>query len=74
MSAEKEKKARFCGNCGSHNPYEYPTRLFCSTRFAQNKDPIVDTLWCCGDWSPVVQACHCVRDALMENNVAKSRR
>ena len=61
-SVEKEK--RFCGNCGSHNPYEYPTMMFCSTRYAQNEDPIVDTLWCCDKWTPVSQECHCVREAL----------
>ena len=66
VSVEKER--RFCGNCGSHNPYEYPTRMFCSTRYAQNKDPIVDTLWCCDDWNPVVQECHCVRDAIKKKN------
>jgi len=63
-----EKEKRFCGNCGSHNPYEYPTRMFCATRYAQNKDPIVDTLWCCGDWKPVSQECHCVREALKKKN------
>ena len=62
-SLEKEK--RFCG---SHNPYEYPTRMFCSTRYAQNRNPIVDTLWSCDDWNPAAQACHCVRDALKEKN------
>jgi hypothetical protein len=68
QSLEREK--RFCGNCGSHNPYVYPTRIFCLKRYAQNKDPIVDTLWCCGDWSPVNQDCHCVRDALKKKNRA----
>ena len=63
-----EKEKRFCGNCGSHNPYKYPTEIFCSTRHAQNKDPIVDTLWCCSEWNPVSQVCHCVRDALEEKN------
>jgi len=63
-----EKEKRFCGNCGSHNPYEYPTTMFCSTRYAQNKDPIVDTLWCCDQWNPVSQECHCVREALKKNN------
>jgi hypothetical protein len=62
------REKRFCGNCGSHNPYEYPTRMFCSMRYAQNKDPIVDTLWCCDEWNPVIQECHCVRDALKEKN------
>jgi hypothetical protein len=65
-----EKEKRFCGNCGSHNPYEYPTKMFCSTRYAQNKNPIVDTLGCCSDWNPVNQDCHCVRDALQKKNTA----
>jgi hypothetical protein len=63
---EKEKK--FCGNCSSHSPYKYPTQIFCSTRYAQNKNPIVDTLRSCADWTPVAQDCHCVRDALKEKN------
>ena len=65
---EKEKK--FCGNCSSHSPYKYPTQIFCSTRYAQNKGPIVDTLWCCNDWNPISQVCNCVRDALEEKNGA----
>jgi hypothetical protein len=63
-----EKGKRFCGNCGSHNPYEYPMKMFCSTRYAQNKNPIVDTLGCCSDWTTVNQDCHCVRDALQKKN------
>ena len=63
---EKEKK--FCGNCSSHSPYKYPTQIFCSTRYAQNKGPIVDTLSRCDDWNPVAQECHCIRDALKEKN------
>ena len=65
-----EKQKKFCGNCDSHSPYEYPTRIFCSTRYAQNKDPIVDTLWCCDMWNPVSQECHCIREALKEENSA----
>lgn len=65
-----EKEERFCGNCGSHNPYEYPTTMFCSTRYAQNKDPIVDTLWCCDKWNPVSQECYCVRDAFKKEKGA----
>jgi hypothetical protein len=60
----KDKTKKYCGNCDSHNSYEYPTRIFCSTRYAQNKDPIVDALWCCEDWNPVSQECYCVREAL----------
>jgi hypothetical protein len=63
-----KKGKRFCGNCVNHNPYEYPLRIFCSKRYSKNKDPIVDTLWCCGDWNPVNQYCHCVRDATREKN------
>ncbi|TRO51047.1 hypothetical protein E2P61_07210 [Candidatus Bathyarchaeota archaeon] len=62
------KKTRFCGNCRSHNPYEYPIMIFCVKRYGQNKDPIMDTLECCNNWSPVNQSCHCVRDALKKIN------
>jgi hypothetical protein len=61
------KEGRFCGNCGGHNLYEYPMRMFCSIRYAQNKDPIVDTLGCCEDWEPVTQECYCVREALKQS-------
>ena len=56
-------EGRFCGNCDSHNAYDYPVRVFCSTRYAQGKDPIVDTLWCCEDYNPVSQECYCVKEA-----------
>ncbi len=59
---------RFCGNCDSHNSYEYPTKVFCSTRYAQNKDPIVETLWCCGNWNRVSQDCYCVEEAKKAND------
>ena len=70
----EEKERRFCGNCVSHNPYEYPLRIFCSKRYAQNKEPIVETLGCCDDWSPVNQDCHCVRDALKEKEQSMRQR
>jgi len=54
---------RFCGNCDGHNSYDYPSRVFCSTRHWQGKDPIVDTLWNCDDWNQVSQECYCVREA-----------
>jgi len=66
---EKIKTERkFCGNCSSHNAYNYPSRIFCSLRFFQNKDPIVETLWCCDSWNPSSQECHCVKDALKHQN------
>jgi hypothetical protein len=55
---------RFCGNCDSHNCYEYPAKVFCSTRFTENKDPIVETLWSCSQWNQVSQDCYCVREAM----------
>jgi len=61
-SLDKEK--RFCGNCTNHNPYDYPSRIFCSKLYAQNKEPIADTLWCCSDWKIDNQSCYCIRDAL----------
>jgi hypothetical protein len=65
---EQKDVLKYCGNCDSHNSYDYPLRLFCSTRYWQHKDPIVDTLWCCDDWNRVSQECHCVREALKVKN------
>jgi hypothetical protein len=64
----KKEAEKFCGNCDSHNLYEFPSKIFCSTRYDQGKDPIVDTLWHCEDWSLVSQKCYCVREALSEKN------
>lgn len=55
---------KYCGNCNSHNIYRYPDLMFCSRRYSQQKNPIVKTLWCCDEWSMVVQECHCVEEAL----------
>ncbi len=66
------KVERFCGNCGGHNVYEFPLKLFCSTRFDQGKDPIVDTLWCCPEWSRVGQECYCIREAVRLKKVLRS--
>jgi hypothetical protein len=54
----------YCGNCDSHNSYQYPTKVFCSTRHGKSLDPIVDTLWYCEDYNRVSQECYCVREAL----------
>jgi len=64
----KIKTQLYCGNCDSHNSYDYPDRVFCSTRYGQNKDPIVNTLWCCPEWKLVSQECFCVKEALRKNN------
>ena len=60
---------RFCGNCDSHNSYEYPVKVFCSTRYAQGKKAIVDTLWSCGEWNQVSQDCYCVKEAQREKRL-----
>jgi hypothetical protein len=65
---EHQEKSQCCDNCGSHNPYKYAAKMFCSKRYAQNKDPIVGTLRCCSNWDLVSQRCHCVRDALNKKN------
>ena len=53
----------FCGNCDSHNCYEYPAKVFCSTRYWQHLDAIVDTLWHCSSYNRGSQECFCVREA-----------
>lgn len=58
--ADSEK---FCGNCTSHNAYEYPVQVFCTRRFVKNKSAIVQTLWHCEDWIQNAQECHCVKDS-----------
>ena len=57
-------KNKYCGNCDAHNCYIYPSKIFCSTRYEQNLDPIVDTLWCCIHWNEVTKECYCVKEAL----------
>ena len=64
--------AKCCGNCDSHNSYNYPTQVFCSTRYAQSKNPIVDTLWCCGFYNKVSQECYCTREAQKLKNTGKA--
>jgi hypothetical protein len=59
----KSKTEKFCGNCDSHNSYEYPVKVFCSTRYAESKNPIVETLGYCDKWNLVSQDCYCVREA-----------
>jgi hypothetical protein len=74
MITPANKVEKFCGNCGSHNLYVFPTKMFCSTRFDHGKDPVVDTLWCCGDWTQVSQECYCVREAQKEKDKLQKRR
>jgi hypothetical protein len=68
------ENGQFCGSCDSHNCYDYPTKVFCSTRHAQNLNPIVDTLWRCDSWSQVSQECYCVREAQKAKNNGETQR
>jgi hypothetical protein len=63
---DRDKQKEFCGNCDSHNSFDYPNRVFCSTRYGKDKDPIVHTLWSCSEWNKVSQGCYCVREALKQ--------
>ncbi|MGA3111355.1 MAG: hypothetical protein ABSE15_04895 [Candidatus Bathyarchaeia archaeon] len=65
---ETQNEDMYCGNCDSHNSYDYPTKVFCSTRYAQNKNAIVDTLWHCESYNRVSQECYCVREATKVKN------
>jgi hypothetical protein len=68
------EQERFCGNCDTHVSYEYPTKIFCSTRYEKGKDPIVDTLWFCEDWNLVSQECYCVQEALRARDKVRAQR
>jgi hypothetical protein len=57
-----------CGNCDSHNSYQYPVKVFCSTRHWHSLDPIVDTLWRCENYNRVSQECYCAREAEKAKN------
>ncbi|MCJ7423512.1 hypothetical protein MUP01_04495 [Candidatus Bathyarchaeota archaeon] len=61
---EAKSERRYCGNCGSHNAYDYPHRVFCGKRLSEDKDPVVSTLWCCDEWNPASQECFCIKEAM----------
>lgn len=63
MEEKAAMKHKFCGNCGNHNAYDYPYKIFCVKRLLENKNPIVETLWRCEEWNPSSQECYCVKAA-----------
>lgn len=63
MKEKGRSEQKFCGNCGSHNAYNYPSQVFCTNRFLKNMDSVVDTLWHCEDWHLNPQGCHCIENA-----------
>lgn len=64
----KNKQQKFCGNCGNHTTYNYPNQIFCSIRFCEGKNPIVDTLWHCENWNQSSQECYCIEEAKKNKN------
>jgi len=68
---KKSEIKKFCGNCNNHSPYNYPDQIFCQSRFLENKNPIVETLWCCEKWSSMTQECYCVQEALKNKKEIK---
>jgi len=66
VNKKASNKRRVCGNCTSHNAYNYPEEVFCTRRFLKNKNPIVQTLWCCEDYYPSAQECNCIGDATLK--------
>ena len=69
---ENNNEEKFCGNCDSHNCFDYPTKVFCSTRYWHHQNPIVDTLWHCESYNRVSQECYCVSEALKQKNSGKA--
>jgi hypothetical protein len=63
LKEKAEEEQKFCGNCTSHNAYDYPDQVFCTRRFLQDKNPVVRTLWHCEEWNANAQECHCIEDA-----------
>ena len=72
--SNNRKSEHFCGNCDSHNCYEYPLKVFCSTLYAENKNPVVETLGFCNKWNQVSQECYCVREAQKANKEVSRQR
>ncbi len=68
MEKDTKVKQKFCGNCGSHNAYNYPDQVFCTIRFCLNENPVVETLWCCEKWNSSSQKCCCVEEAYRKQN------
>lgn len=69
MELKSKPKRKFCGNCVSHTPYDYPNLTFCMRRLLDNQNPVVATLWHCKEWVPDTQQCYCVEDAMKKRKV-----
>jgi hypothetical protein len=65
------KEERYCGNCSSHNTYDYPDVVFCMSRYLRGEKATRPTLSTCDDWRTHVQKCFCVDDALKRQTKKK---
>lgn len=65
---ERAAEKRYCGNCSSHNTYEYPDVVFCMRRFVKGEKAATPTLTVCSEWRPHNQKCYCVEDALKKKS------
>jgi hypothetical protein len=68
MGEKAKTKKRFCGNCVHHNPYDYPDQILCTKLLLENKNPVVQTLWCCEEWNATGEECYCVEEAMKKDN------
>jgi hypothetical protein len=64
MGEKSKTKKRSCGNCVHHNPYDYPHQILCTRLLLENKNPVVQTSWCCEEWNPSSEECYCVEEAM----------
>ena len=80
MKPQKPRRAykvvtmdRVCGNCVDHEAYEYPSKVFCTSRFLSHKDPVKRTMDTCEEWSEKRQECNCVEDCKKNLNPGSPR-
>jgi hypothetical protein len=70
MKKESTEK-KYCGNCSSHNTYDYPDVVFCMRRYLRGDKALTPTLNVCDEWQTHVQTCFCVEDALKKKKTEK---
>jgi hypothetical protein len=68
---EQTAEKRYCGNCSSHNTYDYPDVVFCMRRFLRGEKAVTPTLSVCDEWRTHVQKCFCVDEALKKQTEKK---
>ena len=64
MDEKRLAPERCCGNCRWHDTYQYPDVIFCFLRYEKREDAILSVFDCCKYWTPDLQECFCIKDAL----------